>query len=66
MTDRQATSVDTTPYHLAELRLVADLQDPRRCVPNYDCRGLDVLDVGCGLGQTLVAPNFAEREHFTV
>jgi len=58
MTDRQASSVDTTLYHLAELRLVEDLHDPRRCVPNYDCRGLDVLDVGCGLGQTLVAPEF--------
>ena len=50
---------DTTAYHLAELRLLGDLSDPRRFVPNYDCTEWDVLDVGCGLGQTLVAPEFA-------
>jgi ubiquinone/menaquinone biosynthesis C-methylase UbiE len=46
----------TIAYHLAELQAVRDLNNPRRCVPGFDCSGWDVLDVGCGLGQTLVAP----------
>jgi len=50
---------DPTAYHLAELRLIEDRSNPRRCVPNYDCTGWDVLDVGCGLGQTLMAPEFS-------
>jgi len=53
------TSADTLAYHLAELRLVGDPGNPRRCIPNFDCSGWDVLDVGCGLGQTLVAPEFS-------
>jgi ubiquinone/menaquinone biosynthesis C-methylase UbiE len=55
----QGTSPDTIAYHLAELRLVGDPGDSRRCVPSFDCTGWDVLDVGCGLGQTLVAPEFS-------
>lgn len=50
---------DTIGYHLLELQTVRDVNDPRRCVPSYDCAGWDVLDVGCGVGQTLVAPEFA-------
>jgi SAM-dependent methyltransferase len=47
---------DSTEYHLAELQVIQSVEDPRRCVPRYDCRGWDILDVGCGIGQTLVAP----------
>lgn len=47
-------------YHESELRLISDLNDPKRIVPNYPCRGWSVLDVGCGIGQTLVAPEFSE------
>lgn len=50
---------DTIAYHLSELQTVRDVNDPRRCVPSYDCTGWDVLDVGCGLGQTLLAPEFS-------
>ena len=46
-------------YHLGELAVVQDRADPRRCVPEYECGGWDVLDVGCGIGQTLAAPEFA-------
>jgi SAM-dependent methyltransferase len=46
-------------YHLDELRVVHDASDPRRVVPDYDCAGWRVLDVGCGIGQTLTAPEFA-------
>lgn len=52
-------SPDTIAYHLAELRLVGEPGDPRRCIPSYDCTDWDVLDVGCGIGQTLVAPEFS-------
>ena len=51
---------DSFTYHLAELQSVGDPSDPRRCVPSYSCSGWDVLDVGCGIGQTLVAPEFAD------
>lgn len=56
MTRHELPATDTTAYHLAELQLINDLNDPRRCVPSFDCNGWDVLDVGCGIGQTLVAP----------
>jgi ubiquinone/menaquinone biosynthesis C-methylase UbiE len=49
---------DSTAYHLAELQVIANTADPRRCVPDYDCRGWEILDVGCGIGQTLIAPEF--------
>lgn len=47
-------------YHESEFRLISDLSDPRRIVPSYPCRGWSVLDVGCGIGQTLMAPEFSE------
>jgi ubiquinone/menaquinone biosynthesis C-methylase UbiE len=50
---------DLTAYHLAELEVIRNRADPRRQVPDYDCTGWDVLDVGCGIGQTLSAPEFA-------
>lgn len=43
-------------YHLRELEAVLDPADPVRAVPNYPCAGWKVLDVGCGIGQTLLAP----------
>jgi ubiquinone/menaquinone biosynthesis C-methylase UbiE len=52
----------TTDYHLQELKLVNDPLDPRRCVPDYDCSGWDVLDVGCGIGQTLMAREFEKAK----
>lgn len=55
----QGTSPDTIAYHLAELRLLGDPGDPRRCIPSYDCSDWDILDVGCGLGQTLMASEFS-------
>lgn len=46
-------------YHAMEAAIVADVNDPRRLVPTYDCAGWDVLDIGCGAGQTLMAPELA-------
>ncbi len=47
-------------YHLHELELIRNSRDPRRAVPNYPCKGWIILDVGCGIGQTLAAPEFVE------
>jgi SAM-dependent methyltransferase len=47
-------------YHLRELRSVLDPTDPVRAVPNYPCAGWKVLDVGCGIGQTLLAPELRD------
>lgn len=42
--------------HLRELEIVHDPDNPLRSVPPWDVTGLDVLDIGCGIGQTLTAP----------
>ena len=42
-------------YHLSELKVVRELRNPKRLVPAFACSGWSVLDVGCGIGQTLVA-----------
>ena len=43
-------------YHLAELASVRNLQDSRRSVPKLLEGESRILDVGCGIGQTLLAP----------
>lgn len=45
--------------HLHELAIVHDPTHPDRQIPPFDVRGLDILDIGCGIGQTLVAPELA-------
>jgi ubiquinone/menaquinone biosynthesis C-methylase UbiE len=47
-------------YHLTELKIVSNKGDPRRVVPNYSCGGWRVLDIGCGIGQTLVSEELSE------
>jgi ubiquinone/menaquinone biosynthesis C-methylase UbiE len=42
-------------YHLRELSVALDSTDPRHCNPPVIAPGLQVLDVGCGAGQTLIA-----------
>lgn len=46
-------------YHSSELGLIRDLKHPKRIVPLIPFAGCSVLDVGCGAGQTLTAPEFA-------
>ncbi len=45
-------------YHLQELAIARDPSDPRRSLPEVSADDRTVLDVGCGVGQTLVATPF--------
>lgn len=49
-------------YHLAELEIVQNLHDPRRLVPELRKEEKAVLDIGCGIGQTLLAPELCRLE----
>lgn len=45
-------------YHLSELAIIRDKNNPRRLVPQYSCPDWSILDIGCGMGQTLTAEEF--------
>lgn len=47
-------------YHLNELKIVQNAADPRRLMPSAQEPGSSVLDIGCGIGQALTAPEFSE------
>lgn len=47
-------------YHLSELAVIQDPSNPKRIVPTCAGKSWKVLDVGCGIGQTLIAPEFAD------
>jgi ubiquinone/menaquinone biosynthesis C-methylase UbiE len=49
---------DSYSYHASELELINDVTNPRRLVPSFACAGWKVLDIGCGIGQTLSAVEF--------
>lgn len=47
-------------YHLNELKIVQNVGDPRRLMPSAQEPGSSVLDIGCGMGQALTAPEFSQ------
>jgi SAM-dependent methyltransferase len=47
-------------YHLRELDIALDPRNPHRSLPAVRAQDRTVLDVGCGVGQTLVAAGFAD------
>lgn len=47
-------------YHLGELQIQRDPGDPRRLLPSFPEGLTSVLDVGCGMGQTLIAANLGD------
>jgi SAM-dependent methyltransferase len=55
MADRAHAPDDTTAYHLAELEVARNPDDPRRVMPEVPPGVRALLDVGCGAGQTLIA-----------
>jgi SAM-dependent methyltransferase len=48
-------------YHLDELEIQRDPSDPRRLLPTLAPGITSVLDVGCGIGQTLIASQLDDR-----
>lgn len=48
------------PYNALEWEIIRNRDDPRRLVPSLDVAGRSVLDIGCGSGQTLMAPEFSQ------
>lgn len=47
-------------YHLQELEIQRDPSDPRRLLPSLPETLTSVLDVGCGIGQTLIAAGLGD------
>jgi ubiquinone/menaquinone biosynthesis C-methylase UbiE len=47
--------MDSHTYHLEELSIAGDPDDPRRVMPPVGENHQRILDVGCGAGQTLIA-----------
>ena len=56
---------NSTEYHLAELKIALNPDDPRHILPPPLPPTARVLDVGCGSGQSLVAA-YADRTSFGV
>jgi ubiquinone/menaquinone biosynthesis C-methylase UbiE len=53
--------VSSTDYHLKELKIALSPMDPRRVLPEIGLEAERVLDVGCGVGKTLIATEFGEK-----
>lgn len=48
-------------YHLKELEIAQDANDPRRVLPEILPSDRIILDIGCGIGQTFLALNCTDR-----
>lgn len=46
---------ETVEYHLGELEIARTLDDPQRVMPILPNHFESLLDLGCGIGQTLIA-----------
>jgi SAM-dependent methyltransferase len=51
--------MESEAYHLWELSIASSPGDPRRIMPPILESDVNILDVGCGAGQTLIASNLA-------
>jgi len=52
----------TILYHLRELEIAKNPRDPRHVMPNFSEKDHLILDIGCGIGQTLVAANLENNK----
>lgn len=48
-------------YHLKELEIAQNPNDPRRVLPEILDSDSAILDIGCGIGQTFIALNCTDR-----
>lgn len=60
MTSKESS--ETIRYHLGELELASDPQNPRSIVPEFDSGHGVILDIGCGIGQTFIAAGIAKDD----
>lgn len=60
MTSRELS--ETIRYHLGELEVSFNTDDPRNTLPVFNNSHKVILDIGCGIGQTFVATGIAEDE----
>ena len=47
-------------YHLRELEIAKDPDDPKYVMPSFSKNDQVILDIGCGIGQTFIAANLRE------
>ena len=53
-----STASESIKYHLLELEIIRNPSHPGRILPGKVDPSCHVLDVGCGIGQSLTAPEF--------
>ncbi|MFT6302197.1 MAG: ubiquinone/menaquinone biosynthesis C-methylase UbiE [Granulosicoccus sp.] len=49
-------------YHLGELEVASDPSSPYHIQPKFDDTDQAILDIGCGIGQTLIASKLEDRQ----
>ncbi len=54
-TPKKSEMDDLIQYHLDELKIAQDSNDPRNIMPIFKKNHMTILDIGCGVGQTLYA-----------
>jgi ubiquinone/menaquinone biosynthesis C-methylase UbiE len=55
LSEKSASMNSAIRYHLEELEIARDPNDPRHSMPLLSTRDRAILDIGCGIGQTFVA-----------
>ncbi len=48
-------------YHLRELEIVRNPEDPRHCMPHIEKEDKTILDIGCGIGQLFIASGLGKN-----
>lgn len=56
----------TIEYHLQELEIAKNPSDPRNVLPEVLSTDQAILDIGCGIGQTLIALDCPDRRRIGI